>query len=97
MKYQNITNLLGNTPNQPTKFRTKNWVETDDESRGTYNSNSQFRFESSMLRSGLCNYGDAYILVSATIIIPNTETAANPNNRKNIIIETYAPFTNFVS
>ena len=55
MKYQNITNLLGNTPNQSTKIRTKNWVETNDESRGTYNS-IQFRFESSMLRSGLCNY-----------------------------------------
>ena len=89
--------MLGNTPSHPTKFRTKNWVETNDESRGTYNSNSQFRFESSMLMSGLCNYGDAYILVSATIIIPNTETAPNSNNRKNIIIETYAPFTNFVS
>ena len=89
--------MLGNTPSHPTKFRTKNWIETNDESRGTYNSNSQFRFESSMLRSGLCNYGDAYILVSATIIIPNTETAPNSNNRKNIIIETYAPFTNFVS
>ena len=89
--------MLGNTPSHPTKFRTKNWVETNDESRGTYNSNSQFRFESSMLRSGLCNYGDAYILVSTTIIIPNTETAPNSNNRKNIIIETYAPFTNFVS
>ena len=96
MKYQNITNLLGNTPNQSTKLRTKNWVETNDESRGTYDS-IQFRFGSSMLRSGLCNYGDAYILVSATIITPNTETAANPSNSKNIIIETYAPFTNFVS
>ena len=40
MKYQKIINLLGNTPNQPPKFRTKNRVEINDESRGTYNVNS---------------------------------------------------------
>ena len=45
MEYQKITNLLDNTPNQPTKFRTKNWVEINDESRGTYNTNSQIKFK----------------------------------------------------
>ena len=40
MEYQKIINLLDNTPNQPTKFRTKNWVEINDDSRGTYNTNS---------------------------------------------------------
>ena len=44
------------------------------------------------------NYSDVYILVSATITLPNT-AAAGPaaNNRKNIIIKTYTPFTNFIS
>ena len=41
MEYQKIINLLENTPNQPSKFRTKKWVEVDDESRGTYNVNSR--------------------------------------------------------
>ena len=41
MEYQIIINLLDNTPNQPTKFRTKNWVEIDDDSRGMYNIYSQ--------------------------------------------------------
>ena len=36
MEYQKITNFLDNTPNQPTKFRTKNWVEINDDTRGTY-------------------------------------------------------------
>ena len=36
MEYQKMTNLLDNTPNQPTKFRTKNWVELNDESGGKY-------------------------------------------------------------
>ena len=39
-EYQKIINLLENTPNQPTKFRTNNWVKLNDESRGTYNTNS---------------------------------------------------------
>ena len=39
MEYQKTTNLPDNTSSQPTKFRTKNWVEITDESRGTYNTN----------------------------------------------------------
>ena len=62
MEYQEIIKLLDNTPNQPTKFRTKNWVKINDESRGTYNTNSQIRFKTSMSRLSLCDYGDAYIL-----------------------------------
>ena len=58
--------LLENTPNQPIKFRTKSWVEVNDETRGTYNVNSQIKFKTSMSRSVLCDYSDAYILVSAT-------------------------------
>ena len=40
MKYQKIINLLDDTTNQPSKFRTRNWVELYYESRGTYNSNN---------------------------------------------------------
>ena len=49
MEYQKIINLLENTPSQPTKFRTKNWAETNNDSRGTYNTNSQVEFKTSML------------------------------------------------
>ena len=62
--------------NQPSKFRTKNWVEVNDESRGTYNVNSQIKFKTSTLRSSLCEYSDAYILVSATITVPNTDKSS---------------------
>ena len=55
MGYQKIINLLDNTPNQPTKFRKKNWAEINDEEGGTYNGNSQIKFKTSMLRSGLCD------------------------------------------
>ena len=89
MEYQKIINLLENAPNQPRKFRTKSWVEVNDESRGTYNINSQIEFKTSMLRSHLFDYSDAFILVSATVnIVPNTRAAgAAANKRKNIMIK----------
>ena len=59
MEYQKITNLLDNASNQPSKFKTKKWVEIDDESRGVYNFNSQIKFESTILKSSLCDYSDA--------------------------------------
>ena len=61
--------MLDNTLNQPNKFRTKNWVEINDDSRRTYKSNSRINFQTSMLRSSLCDYSDAYILVKGTISI----------------------------
>ena len=61
MEYQKIIDLLDNTPNQPPKFRTKNWVEINDESRGTYNFNSQIKFKTTMLNSSFCYYSDACI------------------------------------
>ena len=54
--------------NQPSKFRTRNWVEINDEQRGTYTGNN-IKFKTTMLRSNLCDYGDAYILVRGTITI----------------------------
>ena len=59
MKYQNILNLLGHTPNQPSIFETKNCVEIRDESRETYNEDNQIRFQTSVVRSRLCDYSDA--------------------------------------
>ena len=85
MEHQKIINLLDNTPNQPTQLRTKNWVEIYDESRGTYNTNIQIRFETSMLRTSLCDYSDAYILIKGTITVANIAAAdadANNTNKK---------------
>ena len=79
-EYQKIIKLLENTPNQPTKFRTKNWVEINDDARETYNTNSQINFETSMLRLGLCDYRDAYILVSRTITVAGLEAGGGNND-----------------
>ena len=68
--------MLGNTPNQTSKFKTKSWVEINDDACGTYNTNIQIEFKYSMLKSTLCEYRDVYVLVSGTIYVPNTGTAA---------------------
>ena len=55
-----MINLLDNTKNQPTQFRTNNCFEINDDARETYRSNSQTKFKNSMLKSSLCDYSDAY-------------------------------------
>ena len=99
MEYQKIANLIDDTPNQPSKFRTRNWIEINDESRGAYNVNSQIKFKTAMLKSSLCDYSDAYILVKGTISVNNTAAAgANANNTdKKVIFKNCAPFTNCIS
>ena len=66
--------MLENTSDNLSKFRTRNCVEINDESRGIY-ANSDIRFKTTMLRSNLCDYADSYILVKGTITI----TAAGAN------------------
>ena len=81
MEYQKIINSLENAPNQPSKFRTKNWIEINDDIRGVYSPNKQIRFKTVMLKSSLCDYSDAYILVKGNITVNNTAAAgANANN-----------------
>ena len=63
MEYQKIANLIDDTSNQPSKFRTRNWVEINNESRGTYNVNSKIKFKITILKSSYCDYSDAYVLV----------------------------------
>ena len=71
MEYQKIAIFLDSASNEPSEFRTRNWVEMNYESRGTYTSNN-IKFKTTMLRSNLCEYADAYILVEGTITITGT-------------------------
>ena len=99
MKYQKIANLLDNNiSNQPSKFKTKNLVEWRDESRGVYNVNSQIKFKTTMLKSSLYDYSDAYILIKGTITVSNTSAAGavTNNTSKKVIFKNCAPFTNCI-
>ena len=88
--------MLDNTSNQPSKFRRKNWVEINDESKGTY---SLINFKTSMLRSSLHDYNDAYILVKGNILVNNTAAAGADadNTNKKVIFKNCAPFTDCIS
>ena len=101
MKYQKLINLWDNTPNQPTKFRTKTWVKINDDSRDTYNTNSQFKFKTSILRSSLSYNNNTYILVSGTITITGVgadDAAKRLDERdKGVIFKNFAPFTDCIS
>ena len=99
MEYQKIANLLNDESSKPSKFRAKNWVEINYDVRGVYFPNKQIRFKTSMLRSSLCNYNDAYILVKGNITVNNTAgagAAANNTNKK-VIFKNCAPFTKCIS
>ena len=99
MEYQKIANLIDDASNQPSKFRTKIWVEINDESRGTYNVNSQIKLKTTMLKSSLCDYSDAYIIVKGSITVNNTaaDDAAANNINKKVIFKNCAPFINCIS
>ena len=99
MEYQKIANLLEDESNKPSKFRTRNWVEINDDARGTYSPNRQIKFKTLMLRSSFCDYGDAYIVVKGNISVNNTaaESAAANNTNKKVIFKNCAPFTNCIS
>ena len=64
--------MLDSKPNQPSKLRTKNWVEINDDSRETYNTNSQIEFKTTMLKPSLCGYSDTYIFARGRISITGT-------------------------
>ena len=84
---------------QWSKFRTKKWVDLNDESRETCNTNSQIKFKTTIVKSSLCDYSGAYILVKGTIAIPNTAVAdvdASNANEK-VIFKNCAPFINCIS
>ena len=101
MEYQKIANLRDDTSNQPSKFRTRKLVEINDESRGTYNVNSQIKFKTTMLKSSLCDYSDAYILVKGTITIEGAgaDAAARQADERNegVVFKNCAPFINCIS
>ena len=98
MEYQKIVNLLDDTSNQPFKFRTKTWIEINDQSRVTRNTNSDIRFKTAMLKYRLYDYSDAYILVKGGITITgegdNVVNRQADERNKGIIFKNCAPFSN---
>ena len=88
--------MLDTESNQPSKFRTKNWVEINDESRRIY-TNNDIKFKTTILRFNLCDYADAYILVKGTIAIiggGNHDATKRAYERgKGVTFKNCAPYT----
>ena len=98
MEYQNITNLLDTTSDNILRFITKKWLEVHDESGSAEDRNKpskQIRFKTSMLRSDLYDFSDAYIVVKGTI----TVTGTNNRSRKNrpLAFKNNSPFISCIS
>ena len=98
MEYKKMINLLDDTLNQPSKFRTKKWIEINYQSKGVYNTISEVRFKTTMLKSSLCDYGDACILVKGTIIIvaagDDAASRQADERKKGVISKNCVPFLN---
>ena len=77
-------NFLGDKTNQLVTFKTKKWFEETDDRKGGYTSNKETKFKRLLLKSSLCKYSDAYILVKRTLSIASTISAYADGNNTNI-------------
>ena len=98
MEYQKIINLLGNIPDKVTRFIAKNWIKVYDQSgtaKDRYKPGKQIKIKTPLLRSDLCDYSDAYIVVEETITIEG----ANKRDRKSksLAFKFNAPFISCIS
>ena len=95
METQKIVNLLNNTDNEFSKFGTRKWYIINDQNNGQYDrrneNDSTNKFGTKVIKSNICDYSDAYILVTADIKV--ADVAANTN----VAFKNCAPFTRCVT
>ena len=93
--------MLDNTPDQRSKFRTKHWVVINDDSWGNYSRNSETECKTTMLKSRLCDYSDAYVLVKGWITTTGerADSAVRQGDERNerVIFKLCALFTDCIS
>ena len=95
MEHYKISKLLSDS--SVFKFVTKKWIEINDLSSGQYSVNKSIKFETSMLRSDLCDYSDAYIVVKGTIDLLTAAANENDKVQKNVAFKNNAPFRSCIS
>ena len=95
MEFNKINDLLGPAHNKVPRFITKKWIEVQSQSGNTYNTSKPIRIKTSMLRSDLCDYSDAYLCVKAKITVTNPNDNANFN--KELTLKNNAPFISYIS
>ena len=97
MEFQKIVNLLDITSDNEDlpKYVTKKWIEVFDQSEKNYNPNKEIRIKRPMLRSDLCDFSDAYIVVKGDITDEGNNNANKHN--KNLVFKNNAPFINCIT
>ena len=92
---QKIANLLGSDDSESSKFATRKWYVINDQNNTNYGERNEdgttVKFETQVIKSNLCDYSDAYILVTGDI----TVTGGDANTR--VAFKTCAPFTKCIS
>ena len=98
MEYQKITNLLSTTSDNVPRFITKKWIEIHDQSGNAedrYNPSKHIRFKTSMLKSDLCDFIDAYIVVKGAITVKGGSISSRKN--RTLAFINNAPFIRWFS
>ena len=95
MEFNKINNLLGPEHDEVPRFITKKWIEVQSQSGNTYNTSKPIRFKTSMLRSDLCDYSDAYVREKVKITVTNPND--NGNFNKESTFKNNAPFISCIS
>ena len=95
MEFNKINNLLDSEHDEVPRFITKKWIEVQSQSGNTYNTSKPIRFKTSMLRSDLCNYSDAYVWVKGKITVTNPND--NTNFNKELTLKNNATFISCIS
>ena len=87
MKTQKIINLLNDSRNEESKFATKKWYVIDSQTaKGKYKQGDTIKFETETIKSSLCDYSDAFILVTGNITV-------NAANDTDVAFKNCAPFS----
>ena len=95
MEFEKIVNLLDTTSDKDLpRFVTEKWVKVYDQSGRNYRVNKEIRIKTPMLRSDLCNFSDAYIVVKGIIAVTNPDDA---KRKKTVAFKNNAPFINCIS
>ena len=96
MEFQKIVNLLDATSDDKVlpRFVTKKWIKVHDQSGGKYNVNKEIRIKTPMLRSDICDFSDAYIVVKRTITVTDSD---NAKVNKSVAFINNGPFINCIS
>ena len=97
MEFQKIMNLLDITSDEKKlpRYVTKKWIEVYDQSEKNYNANKEIRIKTPMLRSDLCDFSNAYIVVKGDITVEGNANANKHN--KNLAFKNNDPFTNCIT